>query len=163
MNSLNVKKGDHVIVLTGKDKGKKGTVLVAVPKTSMVKVEGVNVVTKHVKPRGAQHPGGIQTEPGNIHVSNVQIVCPDCGKPTRVAHATVEGKKARICKHCGSSLDKEAKAAVKKEKKTAKRVKKTDAEEAPVAETSAEATAEAKPLKKAAKRAVKKTETTDKE
>ena len=162
MNTLHVKKGDNVIVLTGKDKGKKGTVLVASPKTGRVKVEGVNVVTKHVKPRGAQQPGGMQTEPGNIHASNVQVVCPDCGKPTRVAHEIVNGKKARVCKHCGASLDKEAKAAVKKEKKTAKRTKKTETPaEADVA-TTAEATEE-KPVKKPAKRTAKKTETPDKE
>lgn len=159
MNSLHVKKGDNVIVLAGKDKGKKGTVLVCSPKNETVKVEGVNVVTKHVKPRGPQHPGGMQTEPGNIHVSNVQVVCPDCGKPTRVAHATVDGKKARVCKHCGSSLDKESKAAVKKEKKTAKRAKKTEADAPEVTE----ATAEEKPVKKTAKRTAKKTEKTDKE
>lgn len=164
MKSLNVKKGDHVIVLAGKDKGKKGTVLVASPVKETVKVEGINVVTKHVKPRGAQQPGGMQTEPGNIHVSNVQIVCPDCGKPTRVGHVIENGKKARVCKHCGASLDKEAKAAVKKEKKAAKRAKKTDTE-APVGEPAAEtaAPAEEKPVKKTVKRTAKKTETPDKE
>ena len=104
MNSLNVKKGDNVIVLAGQDKGKKGTVISASPKNQMVRVEGVNTVTKHVKPRGPQNPGGIMKEPGNIHVSNVQIICPDCGKPTRVGHAIVDGKKARVCKHCGASL-----------------------------------------------------------
>ena len=150
MNSLNVKKGDNVIVLTGKDKGKKGVVISASPKNETVRVEGVNVVTKHVKPRGAQQPGGIMKEAGNIHVSNVQIICPDCGKPTRVGHAVVEGKKARVCKKCGASLDKQTKAAVKKEKKTAKKVKKTD--DAPAtenAETAAPAKRAARKTKKA--------------
>lgn len=127
MNSLNVKKGDNVLVLAGKDKGKKGTVISASPKTEMVKVEGVNVVTKHVKPRGAQAPGGIQKTPGNIHVSNVQIVCPDCNKATRVGHAIVDGKKARVCKHCGASLDKATKAVVKKEKKVSRKAKAEEA------------------------------------
>ena len=145
MNKLNVKKGDYVLVLTGKDKGKKGAVLSASPKTETVKVEGVNVITKHVKPRGAQAPGGIQKEPGNIHVSNVQIVCPDCGKGTRVGHAVVDGKKARICKHCGASLDKEGKAVAKKEK--ARKAKK-----------GTEASAEETPKKKPARRTDKKTE-----
>ena len=136
MNSLNVKKGDNVIVLAGKDKGKKGTVIKAHPKTETVVVEGINVITKHVKPRGPQNPGGIQKEPGNIHVSNVQVICPDCGKPTRVAHAIADGKKTRVCKHCGASLDKAGKATVKKEKKsakpkkTARRSKKTEADKA---------------------------------
>lgn len=136
MNSLNVKKGDNIIVLTGQDKGKKGTVISASPKNQTVRVEGVNVVTKHVKPRGPQNPGGIMKEPGNIHVSNVQIICPDCGKPTRVGHAIVDGKKARVCKHCGSSLDKQTKAAVKKDKKAAKKAK-AETETAPAAETEA--------------------------
>lgn len=148
MNSLNVKKGDNVIVLAGQDKGKKGTVISASPKTETVRVEGVNVVTKHVKPRGPQNPGGIMKEPGNIHVSNVQVICPDCGKPTRVAHAIVDGKKARVCKHCGASLDKQAKAAVKKDKKVAKKAKK-EAETAPEA-AEAEVSAK-KPARKAKK------------
>ncbi len=154
MNGLNVKKGDNVLVLAGQDKGKKGTVISASPKAQTVRVEGVNVVTKHVKPRGAQNPGGIMKEPGNIHVSNVQVICPDCGKPTRVAHAIVDGKKARVCKHCGASLDKQAKAAVKKEKKAAKKAKKET--EAP-AEAAAETTTEA-PAKKKATRKTKKAE-----
>lgn len=145
---MNVKKGDNVIVLAGQDKGKKGTVISASPKTQTVRVEGVNVVTKHVKPRGPQNPGGIMKEPGNIHVSNVQVICPDCGKPTRVAHAIVDGKKARVCKHCGASLDKQAKAAVKKDKKVAKKAKKETetAPEAAEAEVSAK-----KPARKAKK------------
>ena len=148
MNSLNVKKGDNVTVLAGQDKGKKGTVISASPKTQTVRVEGVNVVTKHVKPRGPQNPGGIMKEPGNIHVSNVQVICPDCGKPTRVAHAIVDGKKARVCKHCGASLDKQAKAAVKKDKKVAKKAKK----EADTAPEAAEAEVSAKkPARKAKK------------
>lgn len=150
MNSLNVKKGDNVIVLTGQDKGKKGTVISASPKKQTVRVEGVNVVTKHVKPRGPQNPGGMMKEPGNIHVSNVQIVCPDCGKPTRVGHAIVDGKKARVCKHCGASLDKQAKAAVKKEKKAARKPKKEVEEATPVAEE-APAPAKKKPARKAKK------------
>ncbi len=154
MNGLNVKKGDNVLVLAGQDKGKKGTVISASPKAQTVRVEGVNVVTKHVKPRGAQNPGGIMKEPGNIHVSNVQVICPDCGKPTRVAHAIVDGKKARVCKHCGASLDKQAKAAVRKEKKAAKKAKKET--EAP-AEAAAETTTEA-PAKKKATRKTKKAE-----
>lgn len=142
MNSLNVKKGDHVIVLTGKDKGKKGTVISASPKNETVVVEGVNIITKHVKPRNAQTPGGIQKEPGNIHVSNVQIVCPDCGKPTRVGYVIADGKKTRVCKHCGASLDKAGKA--KKEKKPARKAKSEDGETtAPVKKTARKSKAEA--------------------
>ena len=141
MNSLIVKKGDNVIVLAGKDKGKKGTVIKAHPKTETVVVEGINVITKHVKPRGPQNPGGIQKEPGNIHVSNVQVICPDCGKPTRVAHAIADGKKTRVCKHCGASLDKAGKATVKKEKKSAKRAKSAEEPETAVSEEKPKKTA----------------------
>ncbi|MBP5357223.1 MAG: 50S ribosomal protein L24 [Clostridia bacterium] len=135
MNKLNVKSGDKVIVLTGKDKGKTGKILSVNPEKGNVKVEGVNIVTKHVKPRNANQPGGIMKEPGNIDVSNVMIVCPACGKQTRVAHKIDEnGNKSRVCKKCGASLDatkstdKKAKksdsAVEEKPKKTAKKAAK---------------------------------------
>lgn len=129
MNNLNIRKNDNVIVLTGKDKGKKGKVLGADPKNETLTVEGVNIITKHVKARRQGEVGGIQKEPGNIHVSNVMIICPSCGKPTRVAHAINEkGEKARICKKCGASLDVEVKAAKKAAKSKAKEDVKPEAE-----------------------------------
>lgn len=118
--ALNVKKGDNVVVLAGKDKGKTGKVLSANPSKNTVVVEGVNVITKHNKPRSAQDKGGIAKENGNIDVSNVQIICPACGKATRVAHTEENGKKVRTCKKCGKSLDVKA---VKTEKKTRKSTK----------------------------------------
>lgn len=123
--ALNVKKGDNVLVLAGKDKGKTGKVLSADPKTNRVVVDGVNIITKHNKPRSAQVPGGIEKTNGTIDVSNVQIICPACGKATRVANGEVNGKKNRLCKKCGASLD--VKAA-KAEKKTVKRATKKSAE-----------------------------------
>ena len=119
--ALNVKKGDNVVVLAGKDKGKTGKVVSANPSKNTVVVEGVNVITKHNKPRSAQDKGGIVKENGNIDVSNVQIICPVCGKATRVAHAEEDGKKIRVCKKCGKSLD----VKVKPEKKTRKSAKAT--------------------------------------
>ena len=119
--ALNVKKGDNVVVLAGKDKGKTGKVVSANPSKNTVVVEGVNVITKHNKPRSAQDKGGIVKENGNIDVSNVQIICPVCGKATRVAHAEEDGKKIRVCKKCGKSLDVKAKV----EKKTRKSAKAT--------------------------------------
>ena len=119
--ALNVKKGDNVVVLAGKDKGKTGKVVSANPSKNTVVVEGVNVITKHNKPRSAQDKGGIVKENGNIDVSNVQIICPVCGKATRVAHAEEDGKKIRVCKKCGKSLDVKAKP----EKKTRKSAKAT--------------------------------------
>ena len=88
--------------------------------------------------------------PALSRLDNTTLVCPDCGKPTRVGHAIVDGKKARVCKKCGASLDKQTKAVVKKEKKVARKTKKT--EEAPVAET-AEATAPAKKTARKTKKA----------
>lgn len=148
--ALHVKKGDNVLVLAGKDKGKTGKVLSANPANHTVVVDGVNVVTKHRKPRSAQQPGGIEKVNGNIDSSNVQIICPACGKATRVGNAEVNGKKSRVCVKCGASLD--AKAA-KAEKKTAKKTAKT-------AETAVETPAEDKPVKKTAakKTTTKKTE-----
>ncbi len=148
--ALHVKKGDNVLVLAGKDKGKTGKVLSANPANHTVVVDGVNVVTKHRKPRSAQQPGGIEKVNGNIDSSNVQIICPACGKATRVGNAEVNGKKSRVCVKCGASLD--AKAA-KAEKKTVKKTAKT-------AETAVETPAEEKPVKKTAakKTTTKKTE-----
>lgn len=148
--ALHVKKGDNVLVLAGKDKGKTGKVLSANPANHTVVVDGVNVVTKHRKPRSAQQPGGIEKVNGNIDSSNVQIICPACGKATRVGNAEVNSKKSRVCVKCGASLD--AKAA-KAEKKTAKKTAKT-------AETAVETPAEEKPVKKTAakKTTTKKTE-----
>lgn len=119
--SLTVKKGDTVVVIAGKDKNKTGKVLEVSPKTGKVLVENVNIVTKHNKPKSQQDKGGIVKKPAAIEVSNVMVICPECGKATRVAHTEVEGKKVRACKKCGASLDKEfAKAVKKSAKKVAK-------------------------------------------
>ena len=125
--SLNVKKGDTVLVLAGKDKGKSGKVLVAMPADNSVVVAGVNIIAKHKKPRSAQDKGGIIKKEGKIDASNVQILCPNCGKATRVAHEVKDEKKIRECKKCGANLD----VAVKKTTKesTAKTTKKVETEE----------------------------------
>ena len=115
-----VKKGDKVLVITGKDKGKTAEALEVSPKTGKVLVDGVNVVTKHQKPKSQQDKGGIIKKSAPIDASNVMVVCPTCDKATRVAHKEVEGKKARICKKCGASLDKKLVKAVKKEAKASK-------------------------------------------
>lgn len=102
---MNIKKNDTVIVLSGKDKGKKGKVLVAMPKDSKVIVEGVNVATCHTKPRKQGEQGGRINKEGTINVSNVMLVCPKCNKATRVGHAVVGDKKVRVCKKCGKNID----------------------------------------------------------
>lgn len=121
--TLNVKKGDNVLVIAGKDKGKSGKVLTAIPADNAVVVSGVNIIAKHQKPRSAQDKGGITKRENKIDVSNVQIICPTCNKATRVANAMDGDKKFRQCKKCGASLDKEVatKKEVKKEVKTAKK------------------------------------------
>lgn len=108
MNKVHVKTGDTVVVLSGKNKGKEGKVLQVSPKEQKVIVEGVNMVTKHVKPRRMGDPGGrIQAE-GAIRASKVMLKCPSCKKATRLAHKIVgEGekqKKLRLCKKCGETF-----------------------------------------------------------
>jgi large subunit ribosomal protein L24 len=105
MKTLHVKKGDNVIVLSGKDKGKVGKVLACNIEDSRVQVENVCAITRHVKPRSAQSSGGRLPDIGFIHSSNVQIVCPECNKPTRVAKNIVDGVKNRSCKRCHATLD----------------------------------------------------------
>ncbi|OCA88540.1 50S ribosomal protein L24 [Pradoshia sp. D12] len=103
---MHVKKGDKVVVISGKDKGKQGVVLEAFPKKDRVLVEGVNIVKKHAKPSQANPQGGIFEQEAAIHVSNVMIIDPKTGNPTRVGYQTVDGKKVRVAKKSGESLDK---------------------------------------------------------
>ena len=99
VNKLHVKKGDTVIVLSGKDKGKKGKVLEVSPKERKVIVENVNMVTKHVKPRKMGDQGGIVKAEGAMYACKVMLVC---GKPTRIAHKILnDGTKQRLCKNTG--------------------------------------------------------------
>ena len=111
---MHVKTKDTVIVISGKDKGKKGKITAAFPKLNRVTVEGVNVVTKHQKARNAQQPGGIIHKDMPIDASNVMLVCPKCGRPTRVSHKVERGtddngkatrSMIRICKKCGAEID----------------------------------------------------------
>ena len=99
-----IKKDDKVVVISGKDKGKEGKVLSASPKTGKVIVEGVNVASKHMKPKKQGEQGGIIKMETPIYACKVQVVCPKCGKPTRVAHKVENGKSVRVCKKCGAEL-----------------------------------------------------------
>ena len=101
---MNIKRDDKVIVLSGKDKGKEGKVLSVDPKAGKVIVEGVSVASKHSKPRKQGEKGGIIKVETPIYVSKVQLVCPKCGKATRVGHSVVDGKKVRVCKKCGAEV-----------------------------------------------------------
>lgn len=110
---MHVKSNDQVVVISGKDKGKKGKITAAFPKTGRVIVEGVNVATKHQKARNAMQPGGIIKKELPIDASNVMLVCSKCGKATRVAHkVTVTEqngrsvrKMIRVCKKCNAEID----------------------------------------------------------
>ena len=101
---MNIRKDDKVVVISGKDKGKEGKILVADPKAGKVIVEGVSVASKHQKPRKQGEEGGIIKMETPIYACKVMVVCPKCGKPTRVAHKIVDGKKVRVCKKCGAEL-----------------------------------------------------------
>lgn len=103
---MRVKTGDTVQVITGKDKGKRGKIVRALPKVERVVVEKVNLVKRHTKPSADNVSGGIVTMEAPIHVSNVMIVCKACKKPTRIGHSfNAEGQKHRTCKRCGELLD----------------------------------------------------------
>ena len=103
---LHVKKGDTVLVLSGKDKGKQGKIVEALPKKAKVVIEGVNQVKRHTKPSQANPQGGIITKEAPINASKVMLVCPACKKATRIQKTLVAGSYVRTCKKCGEVIDK---------------------------------------------------------
>lgn len=106
-NKLHVKKGDTVVVLSGKDKGKQGKIVEALPKKTKVIVEGVNKVKRHTKPSQSAPQGGIIVKEAPMHVAKVMLVCPACSKATRIAKKEVNGKMLRACKKCGEIVEKQ--------------------------------------------------------
>jgi large subunit ribosomal protein L24 len=105
MAGLKIKKGDRVRVLTGKDRGKEGNVMRAMPRDGKVIVDGVNVARKSQRPTRNTQQGGIIDKDMPVPVSNVAVVCPSCGQATRVGYKIdPSGTKARICKKCGGEL-----------------------------------------------------------
>lgn len=104
---MHVKKDDTVVILKGKDAGKKGKVLISDPTDRKVIVEGINIIKRHTRPSNTNPKGGIVEKEALILAAKVQVVCPSCSKPTRVGRKVVEnGKHVRYCKKCGQSLDK---------------------------------------------------------
>ena len=103
-----VRKNDSVVVVTGKDRGKRGRVLKVLPDRNRVVIEGVNFVKRHTRPNPrANVKGGIVTREASVHASNVQIVCPECGAPTRVGRQLLgDGRKVRVCRKCDGAIDK---------------------------------------------------------
>ena len=107
MNKLHVKKGDEVVVINGKDRGTRGKVMEVSPSEGKVIVEGVNIVTKHVKPRRMGEPGGIVKAESALYADKVQLICPKCGRPTRTgSKINAKGQKVRTCKKqdCGAEF-----------------------------------------------------------
>jgi large subunit ribosomal protein L24 len=102
-----IKRDDTVIVISGKDKGKRSKVLRVIPKDKKVIVDNVNVVKKHQRPTQKMREGGIIEQPSPIDISNVMLVCPNCDQKTRVGFKFLEdGSKVRYCKKCGEIVDK---------------------------------------------------------
>ena len=108
-----VKAKDQVVVISGKDKGAKGKVIAAQPKTGRIAVEGVAIVSKHQKPRQQGQPGGIVKKEAFIDASNVMLICPKCGKAVRIGHKIEEvtgkdgktrKKNVRVCRKCGAEI-----------------------------------------------------------
>ena len=143
---VSIKTGDTVLVNSGKDSGKKGKVLAIRENKKGVRVvvEGVNIITKAKKARTAQEKSELVKIEGTIDVSNVNVVCPTCGKPTRVKHAVIDGKKVRVCS-CGAVLDtkyvKDSK--VKSEKKSSEKSEEKKAEKKTATEKKSKVTSKA--------------------
>ena len=107
MSKVHVKTGDTVVVINGKDRGARGKVMAVSPAEGKVIVEKVNVVKKHVKPRKMGEQGGIIEAEAALYACKVQLVCPKCGRPTRIGHVVENGKKMRVCKKdcCGAHFE----------------------------------------------------------
>jgi large subunit ribosomal protein L24 len=105
---MHVHREDTVLILTGKDRGKKGRVIRLFPKVEKALVEKINMVKRHTRPTQQLPQGGILEKEAHVHLSNLQVVCSKCGKATRIAHKVLaSGVKTRACKKCGEILDKE--------------------------------------------------------
>jgi large subunit ribosomal protein L24 len=104
MKSVSIKKNDMVKVIAGKDKGKTGKVIKVLPALQRAVVEGVNLYKKHVRPKNQNEKGQIIVVPRSLHISNIQLICPSCGKPTRVGFSLEGKEKSRVCKKCKSRI-----------------------------------------------------------
>jgi len=117
LTKMNIKKGDTVLIIAGKDKGKQGTVSRALPQISKVIVEGLNMAKKHIRPQGQTRQGGIIDKAMPIHISNTMLICTECGKPTRVAHdrrpmgADQKIRSVRVCKKCHKIIEDRARSS----------------------------------------------------
>ncbi|TAK94982.1 50S ribosomal protein L24 [Patescibacteria group bacterium] len=101
---MKIRKGDQVNIIAGKDRGKSGKVIRVIPEASRIVVEGLNLVKRHVRPRRSGEKGQRLETPASLNVSNAMLVCPKCGKATRVAYAVTEQGKNRVCKQCKGEI-----------------------------------------------------------
>lgn len=101
---MKIKKGDTVLIISGKDRVKRGKVLDVFPKEHKLVVENANLMKKHVKPKKQGEKGQVVEVPSKVSISNVKLVCPKCGKPARVGYKMIENKKYRVCKKCNSEM-----------------------------------------------------------
>ncbi len=104
MHKLNVKKGDTVKVLSGKEKGKSGKVLEVIPEDNRLVIEGLNIHVRFSRPKKRGEKGQRLELPGSMNISKIMLICPSCGKPTRVAHEVTENGILRKCKKCGKAI-----------------------------------------------------------
>ena len=109
---MHVKNGDEVLVITGKDKGKRGKIIVSLPKANRVIVENLNIIKRHTKARGPGKPSGIIEKPAPLHASNVMLICPNCGRASRTGHRFLDEqdsrgrqRKVRFCKACDQAIE----------------------------------------------------------
>ena len=103
---MQIRKNDSVIVISGKERGKTGKVLRVLPKKDAVVIERVNMVKRHLKPRGPQQPGGIVEKEASLRLSNIMMMCDKCNAPVRVGRKILaDGKKIRICRRCSEAID----------------------------------------------------------
>ena len=101
---MKIKKGDQVKIISGNDKGKTGKVLAALPEEGKIVAEGINIKKKHVRPRERGKKGELVRIPAAFPASRAMVICPNCGKPTRIGYRTTENKKVRICKKCKEGI-----------------------------------------------------------
>ena len=101
---MKIKKGDTVLIISGKDRNKKGKIVKSFPTEGKVIIDGVNLIKKHQRAKKAGEKGQIVQIPSKINVSNVEIICPSCKKITRISSKVIDGKKSRACKKCGKKL-----------------------------------------------------------
>jgi large subunit ribosomal protein L24 len=104
--SLHIKKNDSIVVISGKEKGKRGRVLSVSPSKESLIIEKINMIKRHMKPSRKHAQGGIIEKESSIHMSNVMMICPKCAKPTRIGNTSLQGgKKVRVCKKCREVMD----------------------------------------------------------